>query len=128
MSDSLPPPDVILRCYAKHLDLLRRRKLFARPSYDCMADALVWPDETTFDTPTRLIWSLRFLTHHRMGFILGEDRPYGELWGLGRELFPNWVGFHTSRCRFSARLARFYRGHSSSFNSDLEELCDDHNA
>jgi hypothetical protein len=74
-----------------------------------MSDAFVWPDETDTSTPIHVIWALRFVRHYRTGLILGVPRPYVEFWQLGRELFPHWVGFHSSRCELSSHLAEIYQ-------------------
>ena len=103
------PPDQVLREWAIHLDGIRKRRWFVRPFRDCMSDALVWRDETVGTTPVEVIWALRLLFHYRTGIIIGEPRPHGEFWQLGREIFPHWVGFHPSRCQFSLRLAEIYQ-------------------
>jgi hypothetical protein len=75
-----------------------------------------------------LIGPVRRLYYHRTGLILGEDWGQGEFWRLGRELFPNWVGFHPTRCNRSDELARIYRAYSSNLKRELEEwdkLCDE---
>lgn len=102
------PPEETLRQWANHLDSIRQATI-AEPFVDCMSDALVWRDETNSSIPTRVIWALRFVFHHRTGLILGEQRPYADFWQLGREQFPHWVGFLPSRCGPSSRLAEIYR-------------------
>jgi hypothetical protein len=102
------PPEETLRRWAMHLDKIRNPSATAQPFVDCMSDALVWPDETDSSTPVQVIGALRFVRHYRTGLIIGEQRPHGEYWQLGRELFPNWVGFHPSRCDVSPRLSEIY--------------------
>jgi hypothetical protein len=100
-----------LRRHASYINARRWRWPLLGPSYHLLADALVWIDE-------KPPWAkklrpaedaLRCLWHHRTGLILGEERPFGELWELGRRLFPEWVGFHASRCTPSRKLQVFYR-------------------
>jgi len=121
-------PIEILREYAEHLDSIRRRRWFARPFYEIMSGALIWPGETVASTLTRLIWSLRFLFHHRTGLIPDENWRFADEWKLGRRLFPHWVGFHPSRCQPSPRLAQIYRAGATRFQRELDELQDDRNA
>lgn len=109
-----------MRRYAKQLDSLRERQRFARPSYDVFGDALFWADEMPAGNPTDLILALRGLFRHRTGLIIGKTRRRAELWELGRELFPNWVGFHPSRR--SPRLARIYEGYVSCLQRQFEEF------
>ena len=128
MSELPPSAEETLRLYAKRLDAQRRRKWFARPMYDLFGDALIWQDERISCDSIPLIGAIRNLTYYRTGLIIGEDRGSDELWRLGRELFPNWVGFHRSRCRPSARLARIYRAYASSLQRELDEwdkFCDE---
>lgn len=115
-------PTEILRQYAVHLSSIRRRGWFSRPFYEIMSDALVWRNETTASTPTRLVGALRPLFHHRTGLILGEQWRFAEEWQLGLRLFPHWVGFHPSRCRPSRRLAEIYRASKADFQRDLDQL------
>ena len=119
MSTDTLPPDQTLREWAGHLDSIRTRRWFVRPFRDCMSDALVWPGETDRTTPVQVIWALRFLFHYRTGIIVGEQRPHGEFWQLGRELFPHWVGFHPSRCQLSSRLAEIYHSAQKKGSDDL---------
>jgi hypothetical protein len=98
--------------YARRLNLRRFRIPLFPPGYDLWADALKWIDESPpwpWRDPPELVDGLRALFHYRTGLILGDVRPYGGIWELGRRLFPCWVGFHPSRCRRSRQLARFYR-------------------
>jgi hypothetical protein len=115
-------PTEMLHQYAEHLDSLRTRRCFARPFYEVMSDSLVWPGETAKSTPTRLIWALRPLFHHRTGLILGEHWRFADEWQLGLRLFPHWVGFHPSRCSVSPRLARIYRAGTAALKRDLDKL------
>jgi hypothetical protein len=96
-----------LRQWATHLDGIRA-STSSEPFVDVMSDALVWPDETASSTPIQVIWALRFVRHYRTGLILGVERPHEDFWQLSRQLFPQWVGFHPSRCELSEQLAAVY--------------------
>ena len=87
-----------LRRHAHILNARRWRWPFVGPEYHLFADALFWADEAPpwsglrqAEDPLRILW------HYRTGLIMGEPRPFGELWELGLQLFPRWVGFHPSR-------------------------------
>jgi hypothetical protein len=102
----------VLRRYARRLNLRRFRIPLLPPFYHLFADALVWLDEEPswpWRGPFELSNALRPLFYYRTGLILGDVRPYGRIWELGRRLFPCWAGFHPSRCCRSRRLARLYR-------------------
>lgn len=110
MADATWLEDDIRRA-APLLNARRWRWPLLGPSYHLLADALVWIDE-------KPPWArklrpaedaLRCLLHHRTGLIIGEPRPFGELWELGLKLFPKWVGFHPSRRTPSRKLQVFYR-------------------
>src|SRR5688572_6448794 len=118
MIDYSQSPEKTLRRYAEQLDALRERKLSAQPLYDCMGDALVWADEAPAGNPSDLIGPLRMLRYHRTGLIIGQTRPGADLWELGIELFPHWVGFHPSRCMPSLQLASVYHAYAFSFKRE----------
>ena len=113
-----------LRRQALLLNARRWRWPLLRPSYHLLADALVWMDE-------KPPWArelrpaedaLRCMWHHRTGLILGEDRPFGELWEQGMRLFPEWVGFHPSRRTPSRKLQVFYRASRIAANGCFRRL------
>ena len=123
-SHSSPADDGILEHYAKHLDIICDLQPSAAPLFDGMSDALIWSDELTPTTPTKLIWSLRPLFYYRTGLILGASRSGAERWQLGCRLFPHWVGFHPSRCCPSPELSRIYQLGSAQFVRSLDDLTD----
>ena len=107
MSTKAQPPEKTLRLWAEHLDGITEPRV-VQPFRDILADGLIWRDETIESTPFEVISSLRFVWHHRTGFIIGEQRRFADTWQLARELFPNWVGFRPDRCGPSADLADLY--------------------
>jgi hypothetical protein len=118
-------PEKWLRVHAPQINARRWRRLLSWPSYEIMSGSLIWEDEKPRnaghgtsvnvlgpEVPVEVAWSLRPLWHYRTGLIIGEERPYRELWELGRSLFPRWVGFHPFRCKLSRRYKVIYRaGH-----------------
>src|SRR4051812_855105 len=76
--------EAVLRRHARHLNNRWWRWPLLGPSYHLLADALVWADEVPFRWRRGEIEDcLRALWHHRTGLIIGEARPFGELWQLG---------------------------------------------
>jgi hypothetical protein len=89
------------------------------------AGALVWADECPrWWRLLELEDALGALWHYRTGLIIGEARPYAELWELGRQLFPHWVGFHPSRCRRSQWYAAIYQAADDAAMRSLAEADD----
>ncbi len=110
------------RRYAPRLNRRSWRWPLARPSYEGMSGALVWPDEPLWFAPTPVTWALRPLWWYRTWFALPdryrndlddeEYRQWGPYWELCRGLFPMWVGFHPDRFRWGRREVILYRtGH-----------------
>jgi hypothetical protein len=92
-------PVAVFRHYANALNARSWRWPLLGPSYHLFADALYWIDEAPPLSKLRKAENaLRFLWHFRTGLIMGEEREGAELWQLGKQLFPLWVGFHPSRC------------------------------
>lgn len=100
----------ILRQHARRLNARWWRWPLLMPTYHLFADALFWADEVAFWWKRgELEDALRFLWHYRTGLILGKARRGAQLWQFGKRLFPNWVGFHPSRCRPTRRYLVIYR-------------------
>jgi hypothetical protein len=100
----------VLRRHACRLNARWWRWPLLGPSYHCFADALYWADEVAFWWRRGEVEdALRVLWHYRTGLILDEPRPFGTVWELGKRLFPNWVGFHPSRCQPARRYRVIYR-------------------
>src|SRR5262249_36488210 len=98
--------------YAPRLNSRWWRWPLVGPEYHMLANALFWADEIPlFIGPGRgsLEDALRGLWSYRTGLMLGETREWGELWELGKQLFPRWVGFHPSRRQPSRRNIVVYR-------------------
>lgn len=101
-----------LRRNARALNARRRRWPLSGPSYYILADALAWADEAPPWPLSKIRGAenaLRCLWHYRTGLILGEERPFAELWELAVQLFPRWVGFHPSRRLPSRRFRLIFR-------------------
>jgi hypothetical protein len=97
-----------LQVIAPQMNVLRRRWL-ARLHYDAIADALWWSDERPKLTHLRDHWCLRLLFRYRTSLILGEpDLNCEPAWLEATRSFPNWPGFHPSRCQPNKRLVAFY--------------------
>lgn len=82
-------------------------RLDAELHYDLLGACVWWSDEHPwwFAPPADHIVPaadtsiVRYLVHHRSEEIMGRSSKYSEVWLLGLELFPAWVGFLPARCR-----------------------------
>jgi hypothetical protein len=117
------PLDAQLRHFAPLLNARSWRWPLLGPSYHLLADALYWIDEAPpwsklhrAENPLRVLW------YYRTGLILGEARPCGEFWELGKELFPRWVGFHPSRCQPLPEYKIIYRAGRMTSSRCVAEL------
>ena len=115
--------EAVLRRHARRLNARWWRWDLLGPSYHLLADALVWADEVPlWGKRSEVEDALRVLWHYRTGLILGEARPFTELWELAKRLFPDWVGFHSSRCRPARRYLVIYRAGRIASEQCLNEL------
>ncbi len=78
--------------------------------FDAMTASVIWYDELPERRGSALDWGLRPLFGYRGSLILSEpDLSLEPYWLLGKELFPNWVGFRPERCVPNPELAAFIR-------------------
>jgi hypothetical protein len=68
-----------LEHYAAHLNSISVSDVHTTISYDILADALVWSDETNELTPTDVIHALRQLRHYRTHVMLNDITPDSEV-------------------------------------------------
>jgi len=115
----------VLRLHAARLNSRWWRWPFVGPEYHLFADALRWADEyPPWWGLSELENALRYLWHYRTGLILGEARKGIELWDLGKQLFPHWVGFHPSRCRRVIPYVTIYWADRRSVEAAFQALFD----
>lgn len=111
-----------LRFSATHLNSLRE-VVATSPIYDMMADSLNWADETTHDTPIETVWALRAVRHYRTSLMLGSPaEKYIAVWDAAVKLFPNWVGFMTSRCQPDNHLAQIFSAAKAKADAEIDKL------
>ena len=82
--------------------------------YDLMGDSIIWTDELPDASTIRYSKStiLRVLQRYRTTLMLGTpDVTLERYWDLGKKLFPNWPGFHSSRLQASPELVAHYEQH-----------------
>jgi len=93
----------------------------ATVAYDMMSDSLLWSDEIPPLGTHRpsAFWSLRPVLRYRTSIILGSpEHQYEEYWNEAKKCFPNWGGFHPSRCQENREYALlFTRRKSKSMRS-----------
>jgi hypothetical protein len=80
--------------------------------YDAITESTIWEDELppVIRARSEALWGIRPILRHRASIILGEPDPEWErCWQLGKELFPNWVGFIDSRVDPAPEIREFLR-------------------
>jgi hypothetical protein len=103
-------PFRVLSEHAAHLNGITAADRTQPPFYELMSGALVWRDETRPNTPTEVIWALRFLCAYRTSLMLGEPRAeLATIWEHSVSLFPKWVGFLPERRASDPELLAIYR-------------------
>lgn len=109
--------------HAAHLNRMHRPKLFARPGYELLSGALVWPDEFRRDTPTHVCRGLRPVWAYRTSLMLDAPRAdLAEWWEFGLAHFPRWVGFRPERRRATPKLLELYRRERVGVQKCLRDL------
>jgi hypothetical protein len=112
-----------LAVIADDLNLLRMQP-DASVSYDLLSDSLQWSDEIPLlgrHKPSNF-WCLRLLFRYRMTMILqNPEAEFVDYWVRGKELFPNWAGFHPSRCSPNIELLDLYHTRKFTGMKSLEQ-------
>ena len=98
-----------LEMQREHLNLINTVSPNAVPNFDVMSGAIIWSDETTPQTPTKVIWALRLLFSYRTKLMREESCRYGEAWVYCQTLFPNWIGFLPERRIYTSEVQEEYR-------------------
>jgi hypothetical protein len=102
-----------------------RRSWFARPNYDLLADAIWWIDERPSFDEAEDHWCLQPVFRYRTTLILEKpDSRWQPFWERALKLFPNWPGFHRSRCSTNAKLAAFYKKQAKIGIDSVRDLFD----
>lgn len=94
----------------------------AKPTYEWLSDAILWPDEIEGIRGERM-WPLRTIWHYRTGLIIGEDRTqYAAHWQIAQQVLASWIGFLPERCRPDAGLAAIYHAGARQLDRSLRLL------
>ena len=122
-TDKDPTPMEALQAAAAQLNTISMPDDSAKPSYDVLADAVVWDDETTDEIPIHAIWALRFLRAYRTGLMLGTpDSKYEKYWLFGLEHFPNWNGFSGQRRIITDEIRQILRRGRTNIRLCIREM------
>jgi hypothetical protein len=125
---NMPDPDLSkhgmddLAIFATHLNAIRTADPGAKPFYELMSGALVWPDETNSSTPVEVVWALRQLWAYRTYLMLNKNASVNTVWQKCVTLFPNWIGFLPERRTATPELLAEYRRGNVSTESCLRQL------
>jgi hypothetical protein len=107
--------------HAKHLNAITESMPDSVPFYEYMSGALVWPDETTKQTPIKVIWALRAVWAYRTSAMFGGSKDkHLAIWNHARSCFPAWVGFRPERSVATDSLVLIYRAGEARLRGDLE--------
>jgi hypothetical protein len=80
----------------------------ARPQYDLMSDAVIWPDEVPIEENPSAWWDVRPIWHLRTRIVLGLETSPPALWIDARREFPSWIGFLPERSEPTPTLRETY--------------------
>jgi hypothetical protein len=97
----------------------------ARPQYDVLSDAIVWPDEFPNDVPAERFDActcIRYVWRSRTCRLIGLAPEYEEWWRRAFELFPEWVGFLPERNAASAELAEMFHQRRAASVASFEQF------
>lgn len=107
-----------LKQMARFYQQLHVSKEDARMGYDAMSDSLIWTDEIPQSRPNG--WTvIRYILATRADLAMGAEPRYPELWDLGQQLFPEWVGFLKTRTEWSQDYIDLYQSSRSRFSKQL---------
>ena len=84
--------------------------------YDLLSDSLQWSDEIPplGNHSPRDFWCLRLIFRYRTTLILQQpDQEFEEYWIGGKKLFPQWAGFHPTRCLPNREFVDLYEQRKS---------------
>ncbi|MDB5344635.1 MAG: hypothetical protein JWP89_3012 [Schlesneria sp.] len=111
-----------LEIHASHLNAICIPAPNPTISYDILADALIWADETIESTPMDVIGALRQLRHYRTHLMLHNIEPDNDVWRHCHGLFPDWNGFREERRKQTSELLAEYRRGDISARWGLRQL------
>lgn len=95
--------------HAHSLNAIDTPDPLASISYDVLAGAVIWSDETNATIPVEVVWELRILRHYRTHLMLNDLEPSHSVWEECVALFPDWVGFLPERRQATMQLRDVYR-------------------
>jgi hypothetical protein len=86
-----------------------------------MSGALVWTDET--NASGEMLDALRLLFHCRTQILMqAKQCEWLDYWNAAREIVPNWIGFHHSRCTPNNKLLKLIEDGEKRLETDLAEI------
>lgn len=83
--------------------------------YETMSGAFIWEDEGLWELRNHhLLNAFKYVLNHRVHLVLGPNndaivmrskRFDKQIFNMAKRHFPDWIGFHESRCSYNPELA-----------------------
>ncbi|WGH75263.1 hypothetical protein P8625_14480 [Tenacibaculum tangerinum] len=83
--------------------------------YEGFSGAFIWEDEGLWELRNHnLVNAFKYVIHHRMTLVVGSKNDVGvmrsysfdkQIFEMAKKHFPNWIGFHESRCSYNSEIA-----------------------
>ncbi|MFC4632329.1 hypothetical protein ACFO3O_00305 [Dokdonia ponticola] len=89
-------------------------RIHPKMEYELMSGGFIWEDEGLWGMQRDLANAFRYVLHHRTKLVLGPINSMGimgsdnfdkQIFKMAQKYFPDWIGFHESRCSYNPELA-----------------------
>lgn len=118
--DELTPYLEQLRRISSVMESLKKKDT-ATLQYHPLADAVYWSDEVPSDLGPEAEDALRFLLRYRTALLIGQpEDEWRCFWEVGKQAFPNWIGFSQARVTASKSVVEFYRRSAAEFDEVID--------
>lgn len=104
--------------------------------YEVFSGSFIFEDEGLWELRNQHLQdAFKYVVNHRMKLIVGKDHELGvmrssqfdeSIYKMAKKWFPNWIGFHKSRCSYNSdyatRILRIKNVEKWKFNKLNSEL------
>ena len=113
----------IIRANAHLLNVKNAINPSAKPFYEMMSGAYIWPDEIERAWPNELISELRAIFAYRSSLYRGEEREeFCAIWKEAKKVFPEWIGFSEPRVSPPPEILEQFRQDENRANQEIDAL------